>query len=66
MKKAYGLNGMAGTRFYEFGFEQETVEGETSAGRKERLGQVKAWYRRGMDEGVGDDEKLKGLFMLAQ
>ena len=66
MKKAYGLDGMDGTRFYEFDFTQEIVEGETTSGRKERLGQVKAWFRRGMDEGVGDDGKLKGSFKLAQ
>ena len=63
IKRAYGLKGQEGTAFYDFsskgsrsGFESD-LSGE---GGKKRLMDIKDWYRRGMDDGVGEDQGLKG------
>lgn len=69
LRKAYGLNGLDGRRFYYFDLlndksAAETGE-ETVGERKKKLNEVKAWYRRGMDEGAGEAEKLKGGFLTA-
>jgi len=64
VKKAYKLDGLDGTRFYHFDWGTGEAEGETAAEHKRRLGEVKDWFRRGMDQGVGDDEQLKGALPL--
>lgn len=56
IKKAYGLKGDNGIRF--FLFPREGEEGG-EAGEKQKMVEVKDWYRRGMNEGVGDDKELK-------
>lgn len=63
IKRAYGLKGKEGTAFYDFsargeksGFEADAT-GEEG---KKRLMDIKDWYRRGMDDGVGEDRDLKG------
>ncbi|KAK4685365.1 hypothetical protein P7C73_g4786, partial [Tremellales sp. Uapishka_1] len=55
VRKSYGLPGNEGVRFYQFDLGGE--EGRVDVRR--RLGEIKDWYRRGMDEGVGDDQELK-------
>ena len=57
------MKGQEGTAFYDFsskgsrsGFESD-LSGE---GGKKRLMDIKDWYRRGMDDGVGEDQDLKG------
>jgi heme oxygenase len=45
-----------GVRFYEF----ESASGDGSKAGQPEIGQLKDWYRGGMDAGVGEDEKLKG------
>ncbi|WOO78573.1 Heme oxygenase [Vanrija pseudolonga] len=63
LRKAYGLTGLDGRRFYYFDLLNDTSAAETGeetvGERKKKLNEVKAWYRRGMDEGAGEDEKLK-------
>lgn len=63
IRRAYNLKGNDGTAFYDFsargeksGFESDP-SGE--AGKK-RLMDIKDWYRRGMNDGVGEDRDLKG------
>jgi hypothetical protein len=63
IKRAYGLKGQEGTAFYDFsskgsrsGFESDP----SGEGGKKRLMDIKDWYRRGMDDGVGEDQDLKG------
>ncbi|WVQ81402.1 hypothetical protein IAT38_003526 [Cryptococcus sp. DSM 104549] len=64
VKRSYKLPGAEGTKFYQFEFEKATTGAgadaeESRAEAKRKLGEVKDWYRRGMDEGVGEDQKLK-------
>lgn len=54
LRKSFSLKGQDGLRFYQFG--DEVIEATT---RRQQLTDLKNWYRRGMDEGVGDDQKLK-------
>jgi hypothetical protein len=63
IKRAYGLKGKEGIAFYDFsakglrsGFESDP----SGEGGKKRLMDIKDWYRRGMDDGVGEDKDLKG------
>ena len=63
IKRAYGLKEQQGTAFYDFsskgsrsGFESDP----SGEGGKKRLMDIKDWYRRGMDDGVGEDRDLKG------
>lgn len=64
LRKAYGLPGLDGRRFYYFamGGDASAAEaGEETVGeRKKKLQDVKTWYRTGMDEGAGEDATLKG------
>ncbi|EIW65791.1 hypothetical protein TREMEDRAFT_16632, partial [Tremella mesenterica DSM 1558] len=60
VKKAYKLEEDDGVRF--FLFPREGEDGGTE-GEKKRLGEIKDWYRRGMNEGVGDDKALKELLV---
>lgn len=66
VKKSYHLDGVEGTSFYWFDLHGGKAEGreESRGDAKKRLMEVKDWYRRGMDEGVGDDAALKGKFWL--
>ncbi|WVR08916.1 hypothetical protein IAU60_005975 [Kwoniella sp. DSM 27419] len=69
VKKSYNLQGEQGTKFYYFEFHKGMTAGagagpgfgddESRADAKKRLNEVKDWYRRGMDEGVGEDDLLK-------
>ncbi|OCF40573.1 heme oxygenase 2 [Kwoniella heveanensis CBS 569] len=61
VKKSYNLQGDKGTKFYYFEFQKGAAVGdeESRADAKKRLNEVKDWYRRGMDEGVGEDKLLK-------
>ncbi|TYJ59112.1 hypothetical protein B9479_000101 [Cryptococcus floricola] len=61
VKRSYGLKGDEGTSFYQFDFQKEGAAGgdESRAELKKQLGEIKDWYRRGMDEAVGEDQKLK-------
>ncbi|WVQ93055.1 hypothetical protein IAU59_000119 [Kwoniella sp. CBS 9459] len=65
VKKSYNLQGEKGTKFYYFEFQKGMTAGagvgdeESRADAKKRLNEVKDWYRRGMDEGVGEDKLLK-------
>ncbi|RSH95090.1 hypothetical protein EHS25_000176 [Saitozyma podzolica] len=58
IKKAYGLEGQDGTAFYRFD-EGSAGQGEIKAETKKRMAEIKDWFRRGMDEGVGEDKALK-------
>lgn len=60
VKRAYSLPKHEGTEFYEFSQGGKGgLEGESMADMKRRLGEIKDWYRRGMDEGVGEDVEIK-------
>ncbi|KAK8844172.1 hypothetical protein IAR55_006966 [Kwoniella newhampshirensis] len=62
VKKSYGLKGDQGALFYHFDFQKGSggmEGGESRSDVKKRLAEVKDWYRRGMDEGVGEDQRLK-------
>jgi len=63
IKKSYNLDGIEGTSFYEFDANGSgggvADEDESEGERKKRLGEIKDWYRKGMDIGVSDDEELK-------
>ncbi|WRT69241.1 uncharacterized protein IL334_006225 [Kwoniella shivajii] len=62
VKKSYNLKDKndRGTKFYYFEFQKGSVDSdETKSDAKKRLTEVKDWYRRGMDEGVGEDKSLK-------
>lgn len=63
LRRAYGLDGLDGRRFYYFDLSDDTkaaVTGEETVGeRKKKLAEVKNWYRRGMNQGGGDDVELK-------
>lgn len=63
LRRAYGLDGLEGRRFYYFDLSDDTsaaVTGEETVGeRKKKLAEVKNWYRRGMNQGGGDDRELK-------
>nr|ODO03765.1 hypothetical protein L204_00104 [Cryptococcus depauperatus CBS 7855] len=50
-----------GTKFYEFDLQQggDTADHESIVNLRKRLIEFKDWYRRGIDEGVGEDQKLK-------
>jgi heme oxygenase len=63
IRRAYKLPSTAGTAFYDFsdkgersGFESD----KTGEGGRKRLMDIKDWYRRGMNDGVGEDKDLKG------
>ena len=56
--KAYGLEDGAGLSFYEFRPLEGGAQG-VAAGAGE-MKRIKEWFRDGMNEGVGDDAKLKG------
>jgi len=56
--KAYSLEDGLGTSFYEF----PKLGGSGESGRNGTIGdmgKIKDWFKEGMDEGVGSDEKLK-------
>jgi hypothetical protein len=57
IRKSYNLKGMDGASFYEFA---DSASDDGIEEKKKHLAQIKAWFRRGMDEGVGDDKVLKG------
>jgi hypothetical protein len=62
IKRAYNLDhGHDGLRFYHFDLQggHDAAEESRADGRR-RAGEVKDWFRKGMDEGVGEDEDLKG------
>ncbi|WVW79541.1 hypothetical protein I302_101510 [Kwoniella bestiolae CBS 10118] len=63
VKKSYDLRGEEGTKFYYFEFQNRSNgadgDDESKFHAKKRLGEVKDWFRRGMDEGVGEDQVLK-------
>lgn len=66
IKRAYSLKDKDGTAFYDFsakgqrsGFESDP----SGEGGKKRLMDIKDWYRRGMDDGVGEDKDLKGEWL---
>lgn len=64
LRKAYGLDGLDGRRFYYFDLDHDLTAAETGeetvGERKKKLHAVKGWYRDGMDAGVPDDKELKG------
>lgn len=62
IRRAYNLGtGLDGLRFYHFDLQGQSEGGDESrADGKRRAGEVKDWFRKGMDEGVGEDEDLKG------
>ncbi|KAI0772157.1 heme oxygenase-like protein [Irpex lacteus] len=58
--KAYGLEDDGrGVAFYEFG----KLGGEAGVGTIGDMKKVKEWYRKGMNEGVGEDEDIKALIL---
>lgn len=60
VKRSYGLPKFEGHEFYHFHQDGKVVDPDESMGdTKRRLGVIKDWFRRGMDEGVGEDEELK-------
>jgi len=68
IRKSYELEGWNGTKFYWFDLQGKGIAAgssdaeETTAEERTRVKEVKQWFRRGMDQGVGDDEALKGEF----
>lgn len=64
LRKAYGLDGLDGRRFYYFDLDHDLTAAETGeetvGERKKKLHAVKGWYRDGMDAGVPEDKELKG------
>jgi hypothetical protein len=63
IKRAYGLKDKEGIAFYDFtskGEESGFESDPSMEGGKKRLMDIKDWYRRGMDDGVGEDKDLKG------
>lgn len=63
IKRSYSLKGADGLRFFHFdqqGRSAEEMESEPAGEGRKRLGELKDWYRRGMNEGVGEDKALKG------
>jgi hypothetical protein len=61
IKRAYGLKDKEGIAFYDFSSKGEKSGFERDVeGGKKRLMDIKDWYRRGMDDGVGEDRNLKG------
>ena len=69
IRRAYRLQGMDGLRFYHFDMQDKVDEDwaeESRAEKKKRAGEVKTWYRQGMDSGVGDDKDLKGTLSFSR
>ena len=66
IKRAYDLEGLDGLRFYHFDLQNRASSGEeeSRADGRRKAGEVKDWFRKGMDEGVGEDEALKGEFVI--
>lgn len=63
VKRAYGLKSDTGAEFYAFGGPAEDGVAE----QRKRIAELKEWFRKGMDRGVGEDEALKGRsFHLVQ
>ena len=65
MVKAYGLPTQgAGASFFDFGSVDGSIGVGADGGERRatmgELGKVKDWYRQGMNEGVGNDEEMKG------
>lgn len=61
IQRAYNLQGPDGLRFYHFDLQNRASSDEESrADGRRRAGEVKNWFRKGLDEGVGEDEELKG------
>lgn len=64
LRKTYELGeaGGKGLEFYHFNLDHgpEALAEESRADKKKRLEEIKDWYRKGMDEGVGEDSDLKG------
>ncbi|CAE6446704.1 unnamed protein product [Rhizoctonia solani] len=61
--KAYGLpDGGAGTSYYDFGVLHGSSGSEERASHSELL-RIKAWYRQGMNEGVGSNRLLKEILV---
>lgn len=60
--KAYALDDDGrGVAFYEFG----KLGGEAGSATIGDMKKVKEWYRKGMCEGVGEDEDTKGTLFVA-
>lgn len=62
IRRSYSLKDANGLRFFHFdqsGRGAEEVADEPAGETKRRLGELKDWYRRGMNEGVGEDKDLK-------
>lgn len=61
--KAFGLpDSGAGTSFYDFGVLHGSSGSEERASHSELL-RIKAWYRQGMNEGVGSNRLLKEIMI---
>lgn len=62
IRKAYGLVDDQGTRFFDFGVMGS--EGQTAPTSPANMGEVrkiKEWFKNGIDVGVGNDIKMKGI-----
>ncbi|KAL5632703.1 hypothetical protein ACGC1H_005602 [Rhizoctonia solani] len=62
LSKAYDLPDGAGLSFYEFGVLHGGSGTEDRASHAELL-RIKAWYRQGMNEGVGNNRVLKEIII---
>ncbi|CAE7168329.1 unnamed protein product [Rhizoctonia solani] len=63
LQKAYDLpSGGAGLSFYDFGVLHGSSGTEERASHSELL-RIKAWYRQGMNEGVGNNRVLKEIII---
>jgi len=61
IRKAYDLAGVQGTTFFEFCVMGSEGRSNPPMANMDEVKRIKEWFRKGVDAGVGNDVKMKGL-----
>lgn len=59
IRRAYGLEGNQGTRFYDFGVLGSEGQSDPPLANMGEVKRIKEWFKNGIDAGVGSDIELK-------
>ena len=60
IRKAYGLTAEQGTSFFEFRVMGSEGKSNPPMADVDEVKRIKEWFRSGIDDGVGNDVKMKG------
>lgn len=61
IRRAHGLVGDQGTRFYDFGLLGSEGQSDPPQAGMGEVKRIKEWFKNGIDAGVGTDIELKGV-----